>query len=417
MNRPTSAFSGSQIFPESPVEILREFGQQPVSNRFPNHPGKDEFFQEMTLALCPRSGLVQLLHPFPADELRPRVPWLTVFEPEGHLDSMATILAGLPELTRDDWIAGYSSKDDSTLLRMSELGFRKQWRLDPVDDLGVSDLCAFVETFQVPFVQGAARRAKTLRERPKLFLVRHVLEHSYNLMGFIRAVSDVVDDSGYVVFEVPDCTRAFEALDYTTLWEEHSVYFTPSTFREALRVAGLEPVFFEIYSHPFENCMVAVCRKRSQADGILTNDLRIECDRARRFGNEFPSITNRFKDRLRKARSDGRRLALFGAGHLASAFLCLHRLEEYFEFVVDDNLHKAGKYMAGTSLPIRGSKCLVEEQIDDCLLSLNPESEEKVVFKNGVFLAAGGRFSSIFPSSHRYFFKTSDSPGLQPNCF
>jgi len=396
---------GSQIYPGSPVEILREFGSQPVSNRFPDQPGKEEFFQEMTLALCPRSGLVQLLRPFPADELRPRVPWLTVFEPEGHLDAMVAKLAELPGLTRDDIVAGYSSKDDTTLRRMSELGFRKQWRLDSAEDLGISDPCAFVETFQVPFVEGVARRAAEVRGRPKLFLVRHVLEHSYDLMGFLRAASDVVDEDGYVVFEVPDCTRALEELDYTTLWEEHSVYFTPPTFREALRAVGLDPVFFEIYPHPFENCMVAVCRKGSRTDDISANDLRVECDRARRFEREFPAITDRFRERLSQRKSAGHRLALFGAGHLASAFLCLHRLEEFFEFVVDDNPQKAGKFMAGTSLPICGSSCLADESIAHCLLSLNPESEEKVVAKNEAFLAAGGKFFSIFPSSSRYFFR------------
>lgn len=405
MNEPASGCSGSQIYPGSPVEILREFGQQPVSNRFPEQPGNNEFFAEMTLALCPRSGLVQLREPFPAGELRPRVPWLTVFEPEGHLDAMVAKLAGLPGLTCDDIVAGYSSKDDSTLLRMAELGFRKQWRLDPVKDLGISDPSAFVETFQLPFVQGAARRAASLRGRPKVFLVRHVLEHSYNLMSFLRAASDVVDDSGYVVFEVPDCTRALEELDYTTLWEEHSVYFTPPTFREALRMAGLEPVFFEIYPHPFENCMVAICKKGNAAEGIPAERIHVECDRARRFGGEFPAVTSRFQDRLRKARSNGRRLALFGAGHLASAFLCLHRLEEFFEFVVDDNPQKSGKFMAGTSLQIRSSSCLVDERIDDCLLSLNPESEDKVVARNVAFLAAAGSFFSIFPSSNRYFFR------------
>ena len=45
-------------------------------------------------------------------------------------------------------------------------------------------------------------------------------------------------------------------------------------------------------------------------------------------------------------------------------------------------------------MPIRGGAAL--NDIDICLLSLNPESEQKVVAKHKGFLERGGRFMSIF---------------------
>ena len=65
---------------------------------------------------------------------------------------------------------------------------------------------------------------------------------------------------GYVVFEVPDATRALDRLDYTTVWEEHVLYFTPATLRGCLERAGFEVVSLESYPYTLENSLVAIVR-------------------------------------------------------------------------------------------------------------------------------------------------------------
>ena len=395
----------NQLFPETPLEIIRDFGPQPVSSRFPMNHLEGEFLMNLTLGICPRSGLVQLDQTFPPEELKPRVPWITAFEPEGHLDELADKLACLPGLSPQDWIAGYSSKDDSLLQRLANRGFHRQWRLDPLADLGISDPCAFVETFQIPFTSGAVADVTARLGKPKLFLVRHVLEHAYDLLGFMRATHCLIDDDGYVVFEVPDCSRAFENLDYSTVWEEHSTYFTKTTLHQALTRADFDVFHFECHAHPFEDCMVAVCRLASKPPRpIESSSLKEEIERARRFGIEFELINTAIHNRLRECRANGLRLALFGAGHLAVAFTCLHQVSEYFEFVVDDNPNKSGRYLAGTDLEICPSTALIERHVDICLLALNPEHEQKILHNNPAFLASGGKFGSVFPSSPSYFF-------------
>lgn len=395
----------NQLFPETPLEIIRDFGPQPISSRFPLNPGEGEFLLNLSLGICPRSGLVQLAQTFPPEELKPRVPWLTAFEPEGHLDELADKLACLPGLSPHDRIAGYSSKDDSLLQRLADRGFHRHWRLDPLSDLGISDPCAFVETFQVPFTSGAAAHVTARLGKPKLFLVRHVLEHAYDLLGFLRATRHLIDDDGYVVFEVPDCTRALTNLDYSTIWEEHSVYFTKTTLLQALTRAGFDVCHFESHAHPYEDCMVAVCRIASKPPSpIDPHSVREEIERARRFGRKFEIINTGIHNRLRECKANRLRLALFGAGHLAVAFSCLHHVSEYFEIVVDDNPNKSARYLAGTGLGIWPSTALIERRIDICLLALNPEHEQKILQKNSAFLASGGRFSSVFPSSPNYFF-------------
>jgi len=56
-------------------------------------------------------------------------------------------------------------------------------------------------------------------------------------------------------------------------------------------------------------------------------------------------------------------------------------------------------FMPGSHLPIYETKALLERDIKLCLLSVNAETEDRVIQKNHAFTQAGGTFHSIFPAS------------------
>jgi hypothetical protein len=62
-------------------------------------------------------------------------------------------------------------------------------------------------------------------------------------------------------------------------------------------------------------------------------------------------------------------------------------------------VNKQALLMPGSRLRIVGSAALAE--MDLCLLSLNPESEQKVLAKNRQFIDRGVEFMSIFALSPR----------------
>src|SRR5689334_14291840 len=121
------------------VRVLEHlnFGPQAVRNRFLRSPDEDEFTHPLSLCYCGSCGTVQLADPPPVAEVRPRFGWLSYNEPEGHLDHLAGVLAKLPGVTRQSAFAGLTYKDDSTLARLSRLGFADTWRPDVRYDLGI----------------------------------------------------------------------------------------------------------------------------------------------------------------------------------------------------------------------------------------------------------------------------------------
>jgi hypothetical protein len=386
---------------EQTIKPLLDAGLHPVSNRYLHSKLEKDEKYPLVIGQCEKSGVICLATPFPPRELVPRYDWITYNEPEPHLDHTVNLLCRLDGINENSLVGGITFKDESTLGRFAGRGF-KTWGLDVHDDLDIADKGAGVES-----IQGAlnASKAEKITEKygcADILIVRHILEHVYDLPQFTSALKMLVSDSGYVVFEIPDCTRSLELFDYTMLWEEHLYYFTPFTLKIILEACGFELIHSEFYEYPFENSLVAVTRVNDRHAVAIDEDaLQKELVRAAQYASHFEENRQGLIKIFRNYHQDSGKIALLGAGHLSCMFIWLFELGEYIECVIDDNPHKQGLYMPASRLPILPSSALFERNISLCLLGLNPLNEEKVIAKNQAFTDRGGKFLSIFPVSSR----------------
>jgi len=381
------------------VDPLLDFGPQPPSNRFLREGEREIDVHRLALGQCPMCGLVQLVDPMPAPMVRARFPWLVYNEPEGHLDKLAERLTHLDGVGPGSVIAGLTYKDDSTLARLNRLGFPRTFRLDPRADLGLDDPAAGLESVQAAVREDRARTIASQRGLADVLIVRHVLEHAHDPQAFLRGLTVLVKPRGYLVFELPDSSKFMDACDYSFVWEEHIAYFSPATLRAFFAQAGLDIVDTLIYPYALEDSIVMVVRADRGGAVYAREKPNEELARGRRYAKQFPEVRERYRTVLARHNAAGRRVALFGAGHLAAKFLNLFEAGSYIDCVIDDNPNKQVLLMPGSHLPIRNSSILDEGQIDLCLLTLSPESERKVLSAKKAFVDQGGEFRSIFPRS------------------
>ena len=387
----------------SVVERLLDIGSHPISNRFLVTADQESAQFPLVIAQCVRCGLVQAENPVDPRELPPPYDWITYSEPEGHLDEMVKGLTSGFLSGPASTVAGVSFKDDSTLARFARRGLAT-WRIDMESDLGIAAVRPGlgVETIQARLTEELADGIGRRRGFADMVVARHIFEHAYAPAHFLAALSRIVRPGAAIVLEVPDCSRAFERLDYTTLWEEHTMYFTPATLKRGLECSGFSVERLDVYPYPFESSIVAVVRHLgAPATGVpLEGDVERECQRARAFGEAFESTRHRVRAALERHRSRGK-IAVFGAGHLAVTYMTAFGIADLVDCVIDDNQNKRGLHMPGSRLPILGSSELVTRSIGLCLLGLNPLGEAAVVARNTAFTDQGGQFASIFPASGR----------------
>jgi len=391
---------------ETSGKPLVDMGLQPVSNRFVSTEKLEKVPEfNFELRLCGESGLIHLANPFPVEALKPSYDWLTCFEPEDHLDDMVKTIISLPGINEQSLFGAYSFKDDSTLERLIRLGYRNIWRIKPDVDLGVTDPCANVETYQSVLNDKLAEKIISKNSAADVFIVRHVVEHAYNLPVFLSFIKKLIKPSGYIVWELPDCERALQVGDCTILWEEHVFYFTRYTFKQVMASVGLSIQHYESVPYPLENSIIAITQLVDNEEAESTVDQTIlskEIARAKKFAETIRSRRESLRSKLEMAKIKYGSIALFGAGHLSVAFLSMMNVDDLFDFVIDDNENKKGMKMPIGGLNIVGSDRLYDNNVGLCLLSLNPHNQPKVIEKHQRYIENGGLFASIFPSSENY---------------
>ena len=385
------------------TKLLLDLNLQPISNRFlSNNSNNSVPHYPMKLMLDQNTGRIQLGSPFPVEELKPRYDWLTCFEPEDHLDDMVEKIINLPNINKDSVFAGYSFKDDSTLDRLKAKSYLNQWRINPREDLGVTDSCASVETFQSVFSVAKAEQIQKRLGYADVMIVRHVIEHAYDLQQFVSAIAALTHPDGYIVWELPDCESALDKGDCTTIWEEHLHYFTSYTFKQMLVNTGFTIIHYESVPYPLENSLIAITKKNKQNKSKPLPDpnaVNKECERAYKFAQKVNERKKAIHSKLRKFKESSGPIAMFGAGHLSVAFISIMGIGDLIDFVIDDNPHKKGMVMPIGGIEILGSDSLYSRKVDLCLLGLNPQNQPKIITKHILFTENGGKFASIFPGT------------------
>ncbi len=384
------------------VALGIDFGPQPICHRFLADHAGPEPTHRLAVGLCERTGLVQLIGPAPVSLLTPVYPWIVYNEPERHLDDLVERLVAAGDLKVGDLLFGVSYKDRSTLERMRKRGFSNTACTDPSADFGGIEPGGGIESIQERLTVETARHIAARRGRPRLVVMRHILEHCHDLPEVAAALKQLVAPEGRILFEVPDASRALEHLDYTTIWEEHVFYFTPETLRCTLKELGFAVEWLHSYEYTHENSLVAVVRPQPAGGdrccaGPATLDAEIS--RAGRFMREFESTRENVRRSLLEFSIQRGGICFLGAGHLTCSFINLMGIADLIEFVADDDPNKAGKLMPGSRRPILGSRALVERDVKLCLFSVRPEIEEAIVNKSRAFLERGGQMGSIFPMS------------------
>ncbi len=381
------------------VQLLFDFGPQPPSNRFEQADIHQRETHPLIVGQCIACGLVQLINPMSPAMVKSRFEWLTYNEPESHLDDLVSRLCRLPGIGRDSRVIGLTYKDDSTLARFNRLGYVNTYRYQTAADLGLHDRCAGLESIQAALDESMAFKLAARRGRADLLIIRHVLEHVHDPELFLRAARTLVEPAGYLVFEMPDCRKFLEAGDQCFIWEEHIAYFTPATLLGHCARSGLADVEIIVYPYPLEDSLIGLVRNERKEPSTASADTE-EIARAGRFRARALKRRAGWRAALARLGAQGRRVAVFGAGHLAAKFINFNEVADLIECVIDDNPNKQQLFMPGSRLPIVGSGVLASGGgVDLCLLSLSPESEQRVLEAKKDFCARGGEFRSIFALS------------------
>ena len=383
--------------------IEYDCGLQPVTNRFLHQ--KDEKSPRFPMKLgISVWGSMQLLTPFPIDEVTPRFGWITAYEPEDHLDELTNCVLSILALSNTDTIVGFSFKDYSFLDRLEKITRAKAEILDPITDFGLENSLVGIESLQKNFTPALARRHLSKNGPVSLLVARHVIEHAYDITAFFSSIAEIIGEDGHALIELPDCEKGLKNGDCALLWEEHIHYFTANTFKRCLSAHNFTVIAEFSWEYSLENCICYLIkpncvkkRKPYNQNNNASRDIKL-------FESYIDGLENnklKIKRALFDLRQSGRTTSIFGAGHLTSTFIAFNEIEELIDYVVDDDDNKIGLFMANGGIPIRTSRHLLNEKNHDCLLGLNPNHHRNISQRLMQTMDKSCGIYSIFPNTEK----------------
>lgn len=377
---------------------LINFGEFPVAKHYLTRPDEVRPVWPVKLYFCEHCGLSQLVDACPPEVVYANYVTLSAWKFQPHLQSQIALIKTLAGMDSESGIIEIGCNDGGFLRQLKLEGFSNAVGVEPAADAYQLAVAKDVEVINDFLTPELARKIVAERGQFNLFVSRQNLEHMSDLRGVAASIETLVQPGGYVLIEVPNFECNLRTHDYG-LWEEHVNYFTRDTLREFLARANVEIVHCETFLFSGEGIFV-VARKKEQVPSDLSY-VPVLRSQNLEYAAQWQPFIRDINQQLVQFRSEGKKIAVYGAGSRGFCLLNFTRMTGHIDFIVDDQPEKQNTWMPGTGLPIVSSDALYEEGVAICLLGVNTENEEKVLKRHEKWIAGGGQFWSIFPPSER----------------
>lgn len=201
---------------------------------------------------------------------------------------------------------------------------------------------------------------------------RHTLEHIYDASDFLKKIRTACGCNKPVLFfEVPNMVRILEQRAFWDIFGEHCAYYSPGSLARLFRRSGFEVLdlyldyqdqYLFIEARPIDMPTLRVHPLEEAPEQLL--------QLASNFSDQVSQQLLNWRERLQAFKHDGKKVALWGGGSKAVAFLTQFHSMQVIEHVVDINPHLTGNFIPGIGIPYVNPEFLRDYQ-PDVVIAMN----------------------------------------------
>jgi SAM-dependent methyltransferase len=384
------------------LRVILDLGSQPLADALLSEKEIDrpEAKFELAVAFCPGCALLQLTETVPADVLYGRdFPYFSSSSPAllKHSAEHAEALIRKYALSPLSFVVEVASNDGYLLRNFVERGI-PCLGIDPADGPVTRANSIGVPTIHDFFGLRCAEKLASEGSLADVVIGNNVIAHVDEINDFVAGVARLLKPTGIAIFEFAYALDMIEHCEFDTIYHEHVFYHTlhgisPLFNRHGLYVNDVERL-------PIHGGSLRVTTSRTpgrsvQLNALFAHEASLRVDKVS-FYNGFADRVTALRDSLAtllvSEKAKGKRIACYGAAAKGATLVNYLDLGEgFFEFVVDANAYKHGKYMPGQHIPIRHPDQLVAEQPDHVLLLVWNFAGE-VIRQQAIYRERGGNF-------------------------
>ena len=177
------------------VDLLIDFGQQPIVHNFLNSSDQDYLKYSFQLGSCRNCGFLQILNPIDPQILYQNYFTVSSWKNQPHVSRLIDILESIVGINKGSYILDIGCNDGSFLESLQQRGYTYLSGIEPTHDASQKALSKGLEVHQGFFGQESASSIYSHKSFD-VIITRQVLEHIANLDDFLIGIELLLKDEG-----------------------------------------------------------------------------------------------------------------------------------------------------------------------------------------------------------------------------
>ena len=319
-----------------------------------------------------------------------------------HSRENALELIEMRKLGPESLVVELASNDGYLLKNFVEKGIPVQG-IDPAPGPAAAAEKIGVPTRVTFFTEALAEELCGEGTKADVIIGNNVLAQVADTNGFVRGIAKLLQDDGVAVMEVPYLRDLIDHTEFDTIYHEHLCYLSVTALDNLFQRHGLwlnDIRRLSIHGGSLRLYVEPTKKARPNVDALLDEERKLGMTGAEyyaEFGQHVASLLEQVREIIQGVKADGKRVAAYGAAAKGAIMLnALGLNASTYEFVVDRNVHKQGKYMPGVHVPILDPAELLK-RMPDYTLILPWNFRDEILEQQAEYRKKGGQFIVPIP--------------------
>jgi len=392
------------------TQTLVDLGKTPLANSYLKSTDeiRDEKSYPLHARVCGNCKLVQVEDVVPAEDIFSDYAYFSSFSPSwiAHAKAYCDQLTDKLGLDSTSLVMEVASNDGYLLKHFVDKGI-PVLGIEPAANVAEAAEAVGVKTEVAFFGEETAERLKAQGLKADLMAANNVMAHVPDINDFIEGFRILLAADGVLTIEFPHLLNLIEKVQFDTIYHEHYSYLSLLTVETILGAHGLRVFNVEELRTHGGSLRIFACHARSTkypATEGLANIRAMErtagLGEMVAYDNFTPKVEHvrrSLLDFLRKAKTDGKSVAAYGAAAKGNTLLNYCGVgTDLIDFVVDRNPEKQNTLLPGSHIPVFSPDKIGIEK-PDFLLILPWNLATEITGEMTAIRDWGGRFAVPIP--------------------